>query len=63
MTLIGFVVALLIIALLFWAVQQILAVLHVGEPIATIVKVVFVLLVAVWLLQWAVLRSPVVRLW
>lgn len=51
MSIIGLLVALVLICLLWWAVTAILAAFGVGDPIATIVKVVFVVLVVLWLLS------------
>ena len=49
MTLLTFVVTLLIVGILFWCVQKILIAFAVGEPISTVVYVVFLLLVVIWL--------------
>lgn len=51
MTLIPLLVALVVVCLLFWAVTAILGAFGVGDPIATIVKVVFVVLVVLWLIS------------
>lgn len=51
MTIIGILVALVVICLLFWAVNAILRAFGVGDPIATVVKVVFVVVVVLWLLS------------
>jgi hypothetical protein len=51
MTLIGLLVGLIIVCLLWWAVTRLLAAFGVGDPIATVVKVIFVILVIVWLLS------------
>ena len=51
MSLIGLLVALVVICLLFWAVTRILAAFGVGDPIATVVKVVFVVIVVLWLVS------------
>ena len=40
----------LVIGLLWWAVQRLIAAFHIGEPIATIVVVVFVVLAVLWLI-------------
>ena len=50
MPLVSFVVALLVVALLFWAIQQLLVAFGIGEPVRTVVLVIFVLLVVLWLL-------------
>ena len=51
MTLIGLLVALVVVCLLFWAVTAILGAFGVGDPIATVVKVVFVVIVVLWLVS------------
>lgn len=51
MTLLGLLVALIILCLAWWAVNAILRAFGVGDPIATIVKVVFVIVVVLWLLS------------
>ncbi len=51
MTLIGLLVALIVVCLLYWACQAILKAFGVGDPIATIVKVVFVIIVVLWLVS------------
>lgn len=50
MSLIGLLVALIVLCLLFWAVNAVLRAFGVGDPIATLVKVVFVIVVVFWLL-------------
>lgn len=61
MSLIGILVALVVICLLFWAVNAILHAFGVGDPIATVVKVVFVVVVVLWLVS-ALGYGPAVRL-
>lgn len=61
MSLIGLLVALIVICLLFWAVNAVLRAFGVGDPIATLVKVVFVVIVVLWLLG-ALGFVPMVRL-
>lgn len=51
MSLISLLVALVIVCLLWWAVTRILAAFGVGDPIATVVKVVFVVIVVLWLVS------------
>lgn len=51
MSLVGILVALVVICLLFWAINAMLGAFGVGEPIATVVKVVFVVLVVLWLVS------------
>ena len=64
MSLIGLLVALVIVCLLFWAVRAILSAFSIGDPIATLVQVVLMVLVVLWLLsELGVLGSgPVLRL-
>jgi len=50
-SILGILVYLIVIALLFWAVNAILGAFGVGDPIATVVKVVFVVLVVLWLVS------------
>lgn len=50
MSIIGILIALIVIALLYWAVMRIMAAFGVGEPIATVVQVAFVVLIVLWLL-------------
>lgn len=50
MSLIGLLVALIIICLLYWAVQAILRAFGIGEPVSTVVKVAFVIIIVLWLL-------------
>lgn len=51
MSLLALLVALVIICLAFWAVRMLLAAFSIGEPIATVVYVIMVILVIVWLLS------------
>ena len=51
MSLIGLLVALVIVCLAWWAVTAILRAFGVGDPIATVVKVVFVVIVVLWLIS------------
>jgi len=51
MSLFGLLVTLLVLCLVFWAIRRILAATGVGEPITTIVYVVFVLIVCFYLLS------------
>ena len=43
-------VSLVVLCLLFWAVNAVLKAFGVGDPIATLVRVVFVIVVVLWLL-------------
>jgi uncharacterized membrane protein YwzB len=51
MNLVALLVGVLILCVVFWAIQRILSAFGVGDPIATVVQVLFVLIVIVWLLQ------------
>jgi hypothetical protein len=51
MSIIGLLVALVVVCLLFWAVRKILAAFAIGDPIATLVQVALVVLVILWLLS------------
>lgn len=61
MTIVGLLVALVIACLVFWCVNAILRAFGVGDPIATLVKVVFVIVVVLWLLG-ALGYAPMLRL-
>ena len=61
MSIIALLVALVVICLLFWAVNAILRAFGVGDPIATLVKVVFVIVVVLWLLG-ALGYAPILRI-
>lgn len=50
MDILSLLVALIIIALLFWAVRALLTAFGIGDPIATVVYVILVVLVILWLL-------------
>jgi hypothetical protein len=63
MSIIGFVIALLVVGLLWWAVQRLLSAFSVGDPIRTVVLVIFVLLVCLWLIGAVTERPMFVRLW
>lgn len=49
MTVMGLLVALLIVALILWAVRTLVPALGIPEPIATVVWVIVVVLVVLWL--------------
>ena len=51
MPLLHFVVVVLVIGVLFWALQRLLIALAVTDPLRTIVLVVFVLLAVAWVLS------------
>ena len=50
MSILTLLIGLIIGCVLYWAVMRILAAFGVGEPIATVVQVILVLLVVFWLL-------------
>lgn len=51
MSLIGLLVALIIIGLLFWGVRAIAGAFGIPQPIVTVIYVVLVIIVVIWLLQ------------
>jgi hypothetical protein len=61
MSLVAILVTLLLIALVWWAVNAILGAFGVGEPIATVVRVVFVIVVVLWLLSAVLGVGPGLR--
>lgn len=63
MSLLGLLVVLIVGCLLFWCVRQLLAAFGIGEPIATLVQVVFVVILVIWLLQSiGVVTAPALHL-
>jgi len=52
MTLIGLLVILLIFCVVIWAARALMAAFGIGDPIATVVYVILVLILLVWLLQF-----------
>ncbi len=50
MDIVSLLVGLIIIALLFWAVRALLGAFGIGDPIATVVYVLMVVIVIIWLL-------------
>ncbi len=61
MDLVSLLVGLIIIALLFWAVRAVLGAFGIGDPIATVVYVLMVVIVIIWLLG-LVTGSPIIHL-
>lgn len=49
MSLVGMLLALIVVCLIFWAVRALLAAFAVGEPISTVVMVLLVVIVIIWL--------------
>jgi hypothetical protein len=51
MSLIGFLAALVVICLVWWALTSLMRAFKLEDPIATVVQVIFVVAVIVWLLS------------
>lgn len=51
MSILGILVALIVIGLVWWAINAIMGAFGIGDPIATIIRVVFVVFVILWLLS------------
>lgn len=51
MSLLGLLVALIVICVLFWGIRQVLTATGIGEPVSTIVIVLFVVIVVFYLLS------------
>jgi hypothetical protein len=51
MSLIGLLVALLVFCIVLWAARALMGAFGVGDPIATVVYVVLVLIVLLWIIQ------------
>lgn len=62
MSLIGLLIALVIACLVFWSVNAILGAFKIGDPIATVVKVAFVIVVVLWLVSAVFGVGPGIRL-
>ena len=64
MSIIGLLVLLLVFCLIIWAARQLLAAFSIGNPIATVVQVVIVLIFVLWLLEALGLLNtgPILRL-
>ena len=62
MSLLSLLVALIVVGLVWWAVTAILRAFGIGDPIATLVRVLFVIVVVLWLLGLVTGIGPVVRL-
>jgi hypothetical protein len=61
MSLIGLLIVLLIACVVYWAIRQILAAFSIGPPIATVVQVVFVLIIVLWIVEQLGFVGPVLR--
>lgn len=64
MSLIGLLVVLLVACIVLWAARALLAAFGIGDPIATVVYVILVLIILFWLLSALGLvgAGPVLRL-
>jgi len=63
MSLIGILIVLLIFCIVIWAARSLMAAFGVGDPIATVVYVLIVLVMLIWLLQQlGVVGGPVLHL-
>ena len=62
MSLVGLLVALIVIGLVWWAITKILRAFGIGDPIATLVQVLFVIAVVLWLLSAVGVLGSVIRL-
>jgi hypothetical protein len=51
MTLIGLIIVLLVFCVLIWAARALMAAFGIGDPIATVVYVLLVLIMLLWLLS------------
>ncbi len=51
MSIIGLLIVLLIFCLVIWAVRAIMGAFGIGDPISTIVQVIFVLIFVLWVVQ------------
>jgi len=63
MSLIGILLVLLVFCIVIWAAKALMGAFGIGDPIATVVYVLLVLVMLLWLLQqFGVLGGPVLRL-
>jgi hypothetical protein len=63
MSIIGLLVSLVVICLVIWAVRALLAAFGIGNPIATVVHVILVILIVIWLLNaFGLVGGPLLRL-
>ena len=63
MSLIGILIVLIVFCVVIWAARSLMAAFGVGDPIATVVYVLLVLIMLIWLLQqFGVIGGPVLRL-
>jgi hypothetical protein len=63
MSIISLLIVLLIFCLVIWAVRAILGAFGIGDPISTIVQVIFVLIFVLWIVQQlGLVGGPVLKL-
>lgn len=62
MSLVGLLVALIVIGLIWWAITALLSAFGIGDPIATIVKVIFVVVVVLWIVSTVFGMGPSLRI-
>ena len=64
MSLIGLLILLLVFCLIVWAARSLLAAFNIGNPVATVVQVVIVLIFVLWLIEalGVLPAGPVLRL-
>lgn len=62
MSLLGFLIALLVFCVIIWAARSLMSAFGIGDPIATVVMVLLVILMLVWLLGQVGIMAPVLRL-
>ena len=64
MSLIGLLILLLVFCLIVWAARQLMGAFGIGQPIATVVQVVIVLIFVLWLIEALGLLpgGPIIRL-
>lgn len=62
MSLLGLLVVLVVFCLAWWAIHAILRAFGVGDPIATVVKVIFVVIAVLWLVSTVMGVGPTIRL-
>ena len=63
MSLVGILIVLLVFCIVIWAARSLMAAFGVGDPIATVVYVLLVLVMLLWLLQqFGVVGGPVLHL-
>ena len=52
MSLLALLVALLVLCLVFWAANRLLVAFAIGDPLATVVRVILVVVTVLWALSW-----------